>query len=196
LLFRADISRPQWQRDTLDGLMDYGVISFSAFHEFRPLVLERKFQDKQTIVVYGSSNPVGTNHCMAVAWSWDAWCRGADGIVPWQTIGNANSWKQPDELALFYPHPVQAKAEPIPSIRLKAYCYGQQDAELLVQLAAKAGVNRYTLGEWLRPQLKLNATARTQGGYNEPAAWNDYSGVNAQRMHELRLAWLEILAKP
>ncbi len=195
LLFRADISRPQWQRDTLDGLMDYGVISFSAFQEFRPLVLERKFQDNQTIVVYGSSNPVGTSNCMAVAWSWHAWCRGADGIVPWQTIGSANSWNQPDELALFYPHPVEAKAEPIPSIRLKAYCYGQQDAELLTQLAAKAGINRYAFGEWLGPQLKLNATARTQGAYNEPAAWNDYSGVNSQRMHHLRLAWLELLAK-
>lgn len=196
LLFRADISRPQWQRDTLDGLMDYGVISFSAFNEFRHLVLERKFQDKQTIVVYGSSNPIGTSNCMAVAWSWDAWCRGADGIVPWQSIGNANSWKQPDELALFYPHPENEKAEPIPSIRLKAYCYGQQDAELLAQLAAKEGVNRYAFGEWLWPQLQLKNTSRTQGDYNEPAAWNDYSHVNSQRMHWLRVAWLEILAKP
>jgi hypothetical protein len=195
VLFRADISRPQWQRDTLDGLSDYYVISFSSFQEYRPLVLERKFRDSQTIVVYGSSNPIGENNCMAVAWSWDAWCQGADGIVPWQTVGNANSWNQPDELALFYPHPLQAQAQPVPSIRLKAYCYGQQDAELLTQLAAKAGVTRYALGEWLGPQLKLRASSRTQGEYNEPAAWNDYSGIHPQRMHQLRLVWLELLAK-
>lgn len=193
LLFRADISRPQWQRDTLDGLMDYGVISFSSFKEFRPLVLERKFRDKQTIVVYGSSNPIGMSNCMAVAWSWDAWCLGADGVVPWQTIGSSNSWKQTDELSLFYPHPDSASREPIPSIRLKAYCYGQQDTELLFQLAAKAGVTRYAFGEWLRPQLHLHATSRVAGEYQEPAAWNDYAGINAQSMHALRVAWLKTL---
>jgi hypothetical protein len=195
VLFRADISRPQWQRDTLDGLLHYGVISFSSFQEFRPLVLERKFRDKQTIVVYGSSNPIGTSNCMAVAWSWDAWCQGADGIVPWQTVGTANSWTQADELSLFYPHPTQADLGPIPSIRLKSYCYGQQDIELLTQLAEKAGVNRYVLGQWLRPQLSLKANSRAEGDYNEPAAWNDYSGIDSQRAHQLRVAWLEALKK-
>jgi hypothetical protein len=195
VLFRADISRPQWQRDTLDGLLHYGVISFSSFQEFRPLVLERKFRDKQTIVVYGSSNPIGTSNCMAVAWSWDAWCQGADGIVPWQTVGTANSWTQADELSLFYPHPTQADLGPIPSIRLKSYCYGQQDIELLTQLAEKAGVNRYVLGQWLRPQLSLKANSRAEGDYNEPAAWNDYSGIDSQRAHQFRVAWLEALKK-
>lgn len=196
VLFRADISRPQWQRDTLDGLSEYYVISFSSFHEYRPLVLERKFRDAQTVVVYGGNNPIGTSNCMAVIWSWDAWCQGADGIVPWQTIGNANSWTKVDELSLFYPHPTDPKRDPIPSIRLKAYCYGQQDVELLTQLAAKSGVNRYAFGDWLRPQWNLNVTLRADGQYNEPAAWNDYSDIDTPRIHQMRVAWLETLAKP
>lgn len=193
VLFRADISRPQWQRDTLDGLAEYYVISFSSFQEYLPLVLERKFRDGQTVVVYGSSNPIGKSNTMAVAWCWDAWCRGADGIVPWQTIGNADSWKKADELSLFYPHPTDPRQGPAPSIRLKAYCYGQQDAELLAQLAAKAGVSRYTFGDWLLPQLGLRANLRAEGEFNEPAAWNDYSGVDASTMHQFRLAWMEAL---
>lgn len=195
VLFRVDISRPQWQRDTLDGLSEYYVISFPSFQEYRPLVLSRKFRDSQTVVVYGGNNPIGTSNCMAVAWSWDAWCQGADGILPWQTIGNANSWKQADELSLFYPHPTDPRQGPIPSVRLKAYCYGQQDTELLAQLAAKGGVSRYAFGEWLRPQLRLYAKSRAEGDFNEPAAWNDYSGVDAQQMHSIRLGWIESLAK-
>ena len=41
MVFRADISRPQWQRDTLDGLLDYNVVS-NAVRTYPRLVLDRK----------------------------------------------------------------------------------------------------------------------------------------------------------
>jgi hypothetical protein len=192
LLFRGDISRPQWQRDTLDGLLYYAVISFSSFQEYRSLVLDRKFRDGQEVVVYGSNNPIGTNNGMSVAWCWDAWSQGADGVVPWQTVGRQESWERADELSLFYPVNTVPSSKPVPSIRLKAYCYGQQDVELLTQLSSKANVSRYALGEWIRPQLNLQSTAKTQEGFVEPAAWNDYSAWTPEQIHRYRMAVLSL----
>ena len=44
-----------------------------------------------------------TSNVQPAAWSLDAWSLGADGVLPWQTIGTADSWKKADELSLFYP---------------------------------------------------------------------------------------------
>ena len=41
LVFRADISRPQWRRDALDGLLDYHVVG-SAMRQYPRLVFDRK----------------------------------------------------------------------------------------------------------------------------------------------------------
>ena len=40
MVFRADISRPQWRRDVLDGLLDYHVVG-SAMREYPRLVFDR-----------------------------------------------------------------------------------------------------------------------------------------------------------
>ena len=41
MVFRADISRPQWRRDALDGLLDYHVVG-SAMRTYPRLVFERQ----------------------------------------------------------------------------------------------------------------------------------------------------------
>src|SRR5262249_49346403 len=105
LAFRADISRPQWQRESLDGLLDYSVVG-SSFRQYRRTVLDRKEREGQLVIEYGSTNPLERSNLQPVAWSIDAWSLGADGVLPWQTIGTENSWKQADELALFYPRRV------------------------------------------------------------------------------------------
>ena len=130
MVFRADISRPQWQRDALDGVLDYLVVG-SAFRRYRSLVLDQKRNFGVIALEYGSANAIGDANGHAVAWCLDAWSLGADGVVPWQTIGNRESWNKADRLALLYPSPWPDRAEPIPSVRLKAYRRGQQDVEYL-----------------------------------------------------------------
>ena len=194
VLYRCDVSRPQWQRDTLDGIQGYSVISQGAFREYRYQVLDRKFLDEQVLVLYGGNNPVGTNNAMAVAWSWDAWCQGADGVLPWQTIGRSESWKSADELSLFYPHPTDPKQPPMASIRLKAYCYGQQDVEVLALLAKKFAQDRYTFGARAQSALKLKPESRVEGDYSEPATWNDYGNMTPETLHRWRVQWLRLAA--
>jgi hypothetical protein len=172
--------------------MTYNVVSQTSFREYRDLVLDHKFRDAQTLVIYGSNNPVGTNNAMAVAWSWDAWCLGTDGVLPWQTIGHKDSWNKADELALFYPHPTDDSQPPAPSIRLKAYCYGQQDVEILAILAKQFQSDRYAFGEQLQKALQFKAKGKTEGGYVEPAAWNDYGNLTPEMLHHWRVQWLQL----
>ncbi|HEX3450566.1 MAG TPA: fibronectin type III domain-containing protein, partial [Isosphaeraceae bacterium] len=81
MVFRADISRPQWQRDTLDGLLDYNVVS-SAVRTYPLLVMDRKRTWGQIVVEYGSTNPVEGSNLQPVAWCLDAWSMGLDGVLP------------------------------------------------------------------------------------------------------------------
>ena len=149
LVFRADISRPQWRRDSLDGLLDDHVVG-SAMRNYPRLVFDRKRTLGEIVLEYGSTNPVEGSNLQPVAWCLDAWSLGADGVIPWQTVGNAESWNQADELSLFYPGTVAgSRAGPIPSIRLKAYRRGQQDVEYLTlwsQSAQRAAVGRGPAG--------------------------------------------------
>jgi hypothetical protein len=192
VVFRADISRPQWQRDTLDEMLKFNVVGNGAFKEYESLVLDRKFRFGHDVVVYGGNNPIGKSNATAVAWSWDAWSSGADGILPWQTIGTENSWKQADELSLFYPSVDPKLAGPIPSIRLKAYCYGQQDVEVLNQLAKESGQDRYRFGQRLRKSLQLKSEDRAEGDYAEPATWSDYGALTPEILHRWRVELLSL----
>jgi hypothetical protein len=194
MVFRADVSRPQWQRDTFDEFLEYNVVSQDSFRSYRPLVLDRKHRFGQETVLYGSNNPVGTSNAMAVAWSWDSWGLGADGVLPWQTIGNANSWNVADELALFYPSNVTGQTKPVPSIRLKAYCYGQQDVELLNKITQKYNCDRYAFGQDFRQKVKLQAIGRTEGNYLEPASWSDYGNLSIEMLHKRRIEMLQFAA--
>ncbi|AMV30588.1 hypothetical protein VN12_00630 [Pirellula sp. SH-Sr6A] len=198
LFYRCDVSRPQWQRTTLDGLMRYNVVSQTAFRQYRRLVLDRKCADDQLVMIYGSANPLGTNNVQTLAWAWDSWLRGGDGILPWQTIGTAKSWEGPDECSLFYPNRSgdQAHAgQPIPSVRLKAYCYAQQDVERLQ--AALAGeqsnadiktIDRYRWGESILQVLPLASRRAEIGGYTEDAGWSDYGAISPETMEHWRRA--------
>jgi hypothetical protein len=119
-----------------------------------------------------------------VAWSLDAWALGCDGVVPWQTVGSADSWKQADDLALFYP-PQQPGGEVIPSIRFKAFRRGQQDVEYLTLLARQTREPRWALGRRVREALHL--AGQRQGTGLE-------GGEDAGRMYYGRLLPQELWA--
>jgi hypothetical protein len=162
LAFRGDISRPQWQRDALDGVLDYNVVG-GAMRQYPRIVMDRKEANGEIVVEYGGSNGVEGSNVQPVGWAIDAWARGADGILPWQTVGNSDSWKKADALSLFYPGR-SAKEGPVPSIRLKAYRRGQQDVEYLTLLSQVKGVPRGVVGDRVRAALHLTAERKTHGG--------------------------------
>jgi len=209
LVFRVDDSRPQWRRDALDGLVDYHVVG-SAMRQYPRLVFDRKRWFGEIVVEYGGTNPVQASNLQPVGWSLDAWSLGADGVLPWQTIGTARSWQQGDELSLFYPLPDVGRsagrlarttssrgAEPgvVPSIRLKAYRRGQQDVEYLTLWSRQCGLPRGTVGRQVRAALHLSGSRRaTETGGAEDAGRIDYSGLRPQDLWALRVRIGEALS--
>lgn len=155
LRFRADVSRPQWERDYLDSCLDVYVVAGGPMRLYRQLVLERCRRLGRLLYTYGTSSAPHECAYQPVLWTLDAWAGGADGIIPWQTIGTPLSWKEGDELSLFYPAVPESGGKVVPSVRLKAYRRGQQDAEYLNQLVAK-GVSRDDLGRSVRCRLALD----------------------------------------
>ena len=190
LVFRCDISRPQWQRDALDGLLDYNVVG-GAIRPYHRMVLDRKEANGELVVEYGGSNAIEDANVQPVGWCLDAWALGTDGVLPWQTIGTAESWDKADPLALFYP--ARDGQGPFPSIRLKAYRRGQQDVEYLTLLAQVTGEPRWAVGQRVREALRLSSERKSAGG--EDAGLIHYARLLPQDIWALRVRVGETLSQ-
>jgi hypothetical protein len=197
MVFRADISRPQWRRDALDGLLDYHVVG-SAMREYPRLVFDRKRRFDEIVVEYGSTSPITASNLQPVSWCLDAWTLGADGVLPWQTIGTAASWRKADELALFYPlsDGKGRGAGVVPSVRLKAYRRGQQDVEYLMLWTRHRGVSRGAVAGRVREALRLAGSRRpTEAGGVEDAGRIDDAGFDHEALRALRSGIGEALSR-
>lgn len=186
VLFRCDVSRPQWQRDALDGVLNYNVVGGGAFAEYRRLVLDRKQKYHQIVIPYGSSNNPADSNVQPLGWCWDCWTLGADGVLPWQVIGDDNSWKKAEDTCLFYPGGPVGQTEPVPSIRLKAYLRGQQDVEYLTLLARLQHQTQLQLGQAVRAAMKLHAVRKSTGFVGEDAGVMDFSDLLPQDVWKIR----------
>ena len=188
--FRIDVSRPEWQRDLLDGVTNVDVIS-GTLREYPFRAIGRNRRDGKMTYMYGAATKLGQPLVVNAAWCAETWSLGADGIVPWQTIGNKDSLTKPDDLAIFYPGP----DGPLPSLRLKAVRAGQQLAEYLTIYAAASGQDRDAVGAAVLQLPGMRAgTVRT---YADDAGSSAFGDGAARSVAELRLrlgAWLDAQA--
>lgn len=194
--YRIDISRPQWERDCLTPLNDFYVCS-GVFRKYRRMVLDRQRQNGMVIFEYGSSNPIEASNVQPAGWCVSAWCLGADGVLPWQTIGNDGSWATADECSLFYPGAKVGSPEPIPSVRLKAYRRGQQDVEYLTMLAQHLNAPRWAVGQAVQEKLRLVGSAQKgpDVGGIEDAGRISFRDLSPAALWELRTQVGGILSK-
>ncbi len=186
LVFRCDISRPEWQRDLLDGVCGEEVVS-RALRPYRDRILAGQARYGQKIFLYGSPNKIGTPNIECSAWCLDAWCLGADGVVPWNTIGAARSWAEPDQTCLFYP----TESGPLPSLRLKAFCHGQQLVEYLTIFTQLTGHDRRSVAEALRRELGSDGLLTTSS--EDDAGTMHYERLSPESLERLRFrlgAWI------
>jgi hypothetical protein len=193
LVFRCDISRPEWQRDAFDGLLDYNVVG-GAMRKYHRHVFDRKAANGEIVLEYGGSNAIEDSNMQAIGWSLDAWSLGTDGVLPWQTIGNGDSWRRADPLALFYPGRSVGEREPIPSIRLKAYRRGQQDVEYLTLLAQIQHEPRWAVGQRVRQALHLSGQRKGTGFAGEDAGVIHFAQLKPQDVWALRVRIGEVLS--
>lgn len=183
LVFRADISRPQWQRQWVwpvdHGLLVYG----NDYYRYRRRSARWR-SEYRTIWTYGTANPVGVSNAQSVAWCLNAWLNGADGVVPWQTVGTARNFATPDATALILP----CQDGPVPSLRLLALAAGASVAEDLAHLAEHDGRERAV--QCVAPLLNLNATDLRR---DEDAGRLDFANFTPDDLDRVQRAlWLEL----
>jgi hypothetical protein len=143
LLFRVDLSRPEWRRDLLDG--DVDLLVCNALEASGGIALETARRFGEEVWSYGEAPLPGVDGDRCRRWVLDAWRSGADGIVPWQCVGTSESWSRLEPTALLYPPAPGLPEGPYPSFRLKALRRAVLDAELLNLYAAKTGRSRREL---------------------------------------------------
>ena len=143
-VIREDISRPQWQRDYLEGLVDLMCVSNELFTH-QPCLLKLQEQGVK-LWNYGSAAAAARNATEIEAWAIYAWLYGADGIVPWQTIGTDRNYTETEDTALLLPGKRFGISGPIASVRLKALRRAEQDVEYLRLLQKTTGWTRAQVG--------------------------------------------------
>lgn len=152
--YRVDLSRPQFQRDWFDGLVDLNVVAGKMQAERRWLSRRRRWLGER-YWEYAMPPSFGKSNAPWAAWPIQAYCWGAVGTLPWQTIANDGDFRKADPTALMYRGGYLNLDGPLASIRMKAWRQGLQDAELLRQLREKRNWSDLQLREWVRQVAEL-----------------------------------------
>ncbi|WDP90752.1 MAG: DUF4091 domain-containing protein [Desulfobacter sp.] len=148
-VFRCDISYSQYGRDILWDVTDIEYIGGNTLQKTRMKRDELVLNPDKQFAEYGTANKLEDPNLQSVLWQLSAWSKGACGVLPWQTIGSDKCWEQGEQTALFYP-----KGEYVfPSIRLKAFRYGQQLVEYLEILGEVLGIPDDAVRHWVAGQL-------------------------------------------
>jgi hypothetical protein len=183
LVFRLDVSYPQWQRNFLDGVGDVFVLG-GSLREYQRRVRARQERFGGWTYMYGSANALNEANTQPVVWSLDAWSLGCVGVVPWQTIGTEDSWRRADPLALVYPGQPAGVEGPVPSLRLKAFRQGQQAVEYCVLWQQMTGRPRWAMEKMLRDLLGFEGQLRKAS--SDDAGTLAYRQADAGRLWDLR----------
>jgi len=144
VVFRADISRPQYQRDCLDGLPRR-----ERLRQLRRLPRRRDRRRErfgETLWTYGGLSKGRASALELAGRACGLYGQTVDGFVPWLTLGGPEAWKQPSETTAFYPGTPVGVDGCIPSLRLKACRRGEQDVEYFWLLAQRRGLDRRQSG--------------------------------------------------
>ena len=190
-VFRGDVSRPWWQYDQLDGLMDTIYYGGSIFDlpEFARRY-NRRIPDPH---VYGACNPVDTSNVQSAVWCLKAYALGLNGVLPWNSIGDADSLVKAEQTALIVPGDRAGCPSPVASLRVFALRRGAQDVELLRLLADKKGYSREQIGALVSQRVPLGAQFRQ--AFADEAAVLQFGQASAQGLAELKEGVLRLLSE-
>lgn len=179
--YRGDISYSQFGRNMLWGIMDAEYLGGNTPQKTRMKHDEQILWGNGAFAEYGTANKIEESNTQPVLWCLSAWANRATGVLPWQTVGTKNCWKNAEQTALFYPHPDGPK----PSVRLKAFTRGQQDTEYLTLLCDVYGIPRFAAAEWLK---EIAGEGKIHKTFEGDAGTLTYDRGNPSELWKLRTA--------
>lgn len=191
--YRIDISRPEYWRGQLNDRPDFWVVSSSAFQDYHRLVADRIQQQALKVWVYGSSNPVHESNRQIQAWALDAWRKGANGLVPWQTVDKSGeALRQADQLGLFiFDQGPQGNTVIRHSARLKAFREVQQLVECLILVQQRHRWSPTQMQQFIDHYVDLRGTVLKQN--DDDAGTAQYDRQALMSIDVLRQAAIELL---
>jgi hypothetical protein len=187
LRFRIDLSRPQWRRGLLDGLIDLNAVS-GMYREYPRFVFGKQGEDVWSYSGFASPETAPES---GRAWILQLFLDGADGAVPWLALGTPKAWSEPEDTAIILPPREGLEQRPYATLRLKLARRGQQDVELLRLLLARR--------KWAREELRLGVAAYLglSGAFRqtstEDAGQVDFDALDPDRFESYRRAVLDAL---
>ncbi|MBM3475317.1 MAG: DUF4091 domain-containing protein [Armatimonadetes bacterium] len=190
MVYREDLSRPQWQRDWLKDQVGLMVISGELFRKNRRC-LQMQRESGATIWNYGTGNTIRASNLQGVEWVLRAYLAGADAVVPWLTVGGDENFEKPEPTAILYPGKRFGINGPVASLRLKVWRDAAQDVEALTALGKRSGWNREQLAAALASMRGLNLDANTLAV--EP--WRAAEGMTAEDVERVRQQVLQLLTQ-
>ena len=193
---RIDISRPQFDRGELLNKSDLWIVNMKSFRYYGRLVRDRVERTGEEIWVYGTSSKPEESSRVIQAWVLEAYCGGARGLVPWQTIDKGGSaLTKGDTLGLFiFDRAASKPGRPVihHSMRLKAYRRAQQDVEYLMLLQKKLGLSRRELAAFV--DHYVNVDGATVKSSEADAGSAQYSELAPEGFRALREAVATMLS--
>ena len=191
-IFRGDISRPQWQGSCSDGRM--GIMYANNEHfTMRRLTRDMRERGPMTVCTYGGPNAVNEANWGSAAWCLQAYCSWSDGVLPWQSLGEADRLTRPDNdngYGLIIDAGPFGNA--VASLRLHAMRRGAQDCELLRLLQLKMGWDREQIGALVSKKVPVLTSVFKQT-FQDEAASASYRNLTSSGFLELKEGVLQLL---
>lgn len=190
---RGDISRPQWQAGFMDGCMDIMYSGSAAGLSMPRLMMHIKQRTGMILYMYGSCNPVERNSLESAAWCLKAFSVGADGVSPWQSIGNDKALDEPDNTGLLVTGN-RFGTTAVASIRTLAMRHGAQQCELLKQVIDRhAGWNCWHAYALVTQKVPLTAVLNLKNVDEASAA--SFGEMTSGNFLELKEGLLQMLSE-
>ena len=184
---RADISRPMWTGRVLDTIIDHvywGGFSSSRWYQRAAWLSEHTGLRTRA---YGAANPDTESNTQSVSTLLQVWLNGADGFLPWQTLGDDTSLDQSDNVGgntLMVPG-TRFGVPVVGDLRLKALRDGAQLIEYLVLLADRHHLEREQVRATLARVLSVSA-GTADGSLLDDADAGQYSTLQAWQIAAVR----------
>ena len=190
-LFRGDISRPTWQGNLSDGLMNIMYIGGGGF-DMQRLILAHKRRMPTILYAYGACAPFEKANWENAAWCLKAYACGSDGVLPWQSLGNGLTNPDPkDGGNALVTNAGGAYGEAVGSLRLHGLRRGAQDCELLRLLQLKNNWSRQQIGALVSQKVPL--TSEYKQKFNDEAAAATFGKLSSQGFVEMHEGVLKLL---
>jgi len=197
--YRIDISRYQYHRNQLDGVVDLAVVNPNLYL-FRRLVFEHARRNGVEIWNYGTANPVKSSNLAAAGWVLSCYAMGCRGVLPWSTVKHGDKYLKGElsgdaqQRALFIVASDKNPARVVPTLRLAAFREGAQLAEYLELLRARKKATQGQMERLIRNYLSLDAAFSVSGKYAEDAGTISFKDLTSTQLWKLRKHVLQSLS--